>query len=94
MFDDRPAGQPYGVLEAAMTTGTVLAFIFTGITVPVAIVGGIWLEARMTAPRRQRGGPPRHVRRPGTVSLLAGGYRADLGEPARDRLIPRGRHHR
>lgn len=39
-----------------MTTGTILAFIFTAITAPVAIVGGIWLEARMPAP------PPQHTR--------------------------------
>ena len=30
-----------------MTTGTVLAFIFTGLTAPVAIVSGIWLEAQL-----------------------------------------------
>jgi hypothetical protein len=41
-----------------MTTGTVLAFIFTGITAPVAIVSGIWLEARMPAPQPQHTGPP------------------------------------
>jgi hypothetical protein len=30
-----------------MTTGTLLAFIVTGIIVLVAIVGGIWLETRL-----------------------------------------------
>ncbi len=34
-----------------MTTGTVLAFIFTGITAPVAIVSGIWLESAAAAHR-------------------------------------------
>jgi hypothetical protein len=34
-------GSQTRVPEAAMTTGTVLAFIFTGITAPVAMVGGI-----------------------------------------------------
>jgi hypothetical protein len=77
-----------------MTTGTVLAFIFTGITAPVAIVGGIWLEARLPAPQPQHTGSPRHLRRPHPASLLAGGHRADLRQPAPDRLIPRGRHHR
>jgi hypothetical protein len=41
-----------------MTTGTVLAFIFIAITAPVAIVGVIWLEARMPVPRPQHAGLP------------------------------------
>jgi hypothetical protein len=56
MFDGCPAGQPDRVQEAAMTTGTVLAFIFTAIIAPVAIVGGIWLEARMPVPQPQHTG--------------------------------------
>jgi hypothetical protein len=76
-----------------MTTGTVLAFIFTGITAPVAIVGGIWLEARMPAPQPQHTGSPRHLHRPHRLEL-SGGHRAGLRQPAPDRLIPRGRHHR
>jgi hypothetical protein len=47
-----------------MTTGTVLAFLFTGITAPVAIVSGIWLEARMPAPQPQPTGSPPHLRPP------------------------------
>jgi hypothetical protein len=43
-----------------MTTGTVLAFIFTGSVVPVAIVSGIWLEARLPAPQPPHTGPPGH----------------------------------
>jgi hypothetical protein len=74
-----------------MTTGTVLAFIFTGITAPVAIVSGIWLEARMPVPQPQHTGPPRHLRRP--AGLAAGGHRAGL-PPVPDLHIPRGRHHR
>ena len=67
-----------------MTAGTVLAFIFTGITAPVAIAGGIWVEARMSAPQPPHTGPPRHLRRPGPASPRPGGHR----------LLPRGRHHR
>ena len=37
-----------------MTTGTLLAFIVTGIIVLVAIVGGIWLETRLPGPQDQR----------------------------------------
>ena len=78
-----------------MTTGTVLAFIFTGSTAPVAIVGGIWLEAQMPVPQPQHTGPPRHLRPPHhPAGLLAGGHRAGLCQPAPDRLIPCGRHHR
>ena len=39
-----------------MTTGTVLALIFTCITAPLAIVSGIWLEARMPGPQPQTTG--------------------------------------
>jgi hypothetical protein len=77
-----------------MTTGTVLAFIFTGITAPVAIVTGMWLEARMPAPQPAHTGSPRHLRRPRPASRLPGGHRADLRPLAPGRLIPRGRHHR
>lgn len=78
-----------------MTTGTVLAFIFTGITAPAAIVSGIWLEARMPVPQPQHTGPPRHLRRPaGPAGLAAGGHRANLRAPAPDLHIPRGRDHR
>jgi hypothetical protein len=38
--------------EVAMTTGTVLVFIITGTIALVAIVGGIWLEARMPDPHQ------------------------------------------
>lgn len=58
MFDDSLAGQPDRAQEAAMTTGTVLAFIFIAITTPVAIVGVIWLEARMPIPQPQHAGLP------------------------------------
>jgi hypothetical protein len=58
MFDDSLAGQPERAQEAAMTTGTVLAFIFIAITAPVAIVGVIWLEARMPVPQPQHAGLP------------------------------------
>ena len=67
-----------------MTTGTLLAFIFSGITVPVAIVSGIWVEARMPVPDPQRLGSPR----PSPAS-----YPADPRQPAPERLI-RGRHPR
>jgi hypothetical protein len=77
-----------------MTTGTVLAFIFTGITAPVAIVSGIWLEARLLVPQPQHAGPPRHLRRPHLANVQAGGHQAGLRQPAPDRLIPSGRHHR
>jgi hypothetical protein len=56
-----------------MTTGTVLAFIFTGSTVPVAIVSGIWLEARLPAPQPPHTGPPGHLR---PIGRQAGGDRA------------------
>jgi len=36
-----------------MTTGTVLVFVVTGTIVLVAIVGGIWLEARMLDPHQR-----------------------------------------
>ena len=61
-----------------MTTGTVLAFIFTGITAPAAIVSVIWLEARLPAPRAPRTGPPAHLRPPHPAGLLPGGHQADL----------------
>ena len=77
-----------------MTTGTVLAFIFTGITAPAAIVSGIWLEAQLPAPQPQRTGPPTHLRPPHPAGLLPCGHRADLRHPPPDRLISRGRHHR
>jgi hypothetical protein len=77
-----------------MTTGTVLAFIFTGITAPVAIVSGIWLEARMPAAQPPHTGPPTHLRRPHPAGLLPGGHQAGLRHPPPDRLISRGRHHR
>jgi hypothetical protein len=77
-----------------MTTGTVLAFIFTATTAPVAIVGGIWLEARMPAPQPQHAGAPRHLRPPHPAGPLPGGHRANLHQPAPGPLIPRGRHHR
>jgi hypothetical protein len=59
-----------------MTTGTVLAFIFTGSIVPVAIVSGIWLEARLPAPQPPHTGPSGHRRPPGPMGLQAGGDRA------------------
>jgi hypothetical protein len=75
-----------------MTTGTVLAFIFTGITAPAAIVSGIWLEARLPAPQPPHASPPTHPPHP--AGLLPGGHRAGLPHPAPGRLIARGRHHR
>lgn len=75
-------------------TGTVLAFIFTGIAAPVAIVGGIWVEARLPVPQSPHNGPPTHPRRPHPAGLAAGGHRADPRHPAPDRLIRRGRHQR
>ncbi len=77
-----------------MITGTVLAFIFAGITAPVAIMSGIWLEARMPAPQAEHTGSPRHLPQPHPAGLLAAGHRADLRQPASGRLIYRGRHHR
>jgi hypothetical protein len=79
-----------------MTTGTVLAFIFTGITAPVAIVSGIWLEARLPAPQPPHTSPPTHLIRspPRPAGLLPGGHQADPRHPPPDRLISRGRHHR
>jgi len=77
-----------------MTIGTVLAFIFTAVTAPVAIVSGIWLEARMPAPQPPHAGAPRHPRPPHPAGTLPGGHRANLHQQALDRLIPRGRHHR
>ena len=41
-----------------MTTGTVLAFIFTGITAPVATVSGIW-RGRRSCQLRSRSAPVR-----------------------------------
>jgi hypothetical protein len=41
-----------------MTTGTLLAFVVTGIIVLVAIVGGIWLETRLPGPHDRRRSPP------------------------------------
>jgi hypothetical protein len=85
MFDGSQAGKPRPrYKEAAMTTGTVLAFIFTGITAPVAIVSGIWLEARMPVPQPQLTGPSRDLHRPHPAGLLADGHRADLRQPAPD----------
>ena len=56
-----------------MTTGTVLAFIFTGIVVLVAIVVGIWLEARLPVPQPQHTGPPPHLRPPAPDRLISRG---------------------
>jgi hypothetical protein len=41
-----------------MATGTFVAFIVTGIIVVVAVVGGIWLEARLPGAQDQRRSPP------------------------------------
>ena len=76
-----------------MTTRTVWAFIFTGITAPVAIVSGIWL-ARLPAPQPPHTGFPRHLRPPHPARLRPGGHPADLHQLAPGRLLPRGRHHR
>lgn len=54
-FGGRRAGQQV----VAMTTGTILFFVSTTITVLVAIAGGIWLETRMSAPQEQPV-PPRY----------------------------------
>src|SRR5215470_7545978 len=81
MFDHRLAGQPPPGAGGAMTTGTVLAFSFTGNIVPLAIVSGIWLEARLPAPQPPHAGPPGHPRLPGPVGLQAGGDQA--GPPKR-----------
>jgi len=59
-----------------VTTGTVLAFIFTGSIVAAAIVSGIWLEARLPAPQPPHAGPPGHLRPPGPVGVQIGGDRA------------------
>ncbi len=56
-----------------MTTGTVLAFIFTGITALVAIVSGIWLEARLPVPQPQHTGLPRHLRPTAPDRLISHG---------------------
>jgi hypothetical protein len=77
-----------------MTAGTVLAFIFTGITAPAAIVSGIWLEARMPAPQPPHTGLPRHLRPSYPARLLPGGHRATQRQPVPGWLIRRGRHHR
>lgn len=58
-----------------MTIGTVLAFVFAGSIVAVAIVSGIWLEARMPAPQLPHPGPAGPLRPPGPVGLVAGGDR-------------------
>ena len=60
-----------------MTTGTLLAFVFTGSIVPVAIVSGIWLEARLPAPQPSHPGPP------GPVGLQVGGERAGTTDDPR-----------
>ncbi len=77
-----------------MTTGTVLAFIFIGITVTMGIVIVIWLEARMPVPQPQHTGSPHHLRPPHPAGLLPSGHQADLRQPAPGRLIHRGQHHR
>ena len=77
-----------------MTTGTVLAFIFTGITAPVAIVSGIWMEARLPVPQPQHTGLPHHLRRPHPAGPQASGHRADLRQPGPELLVRRGRYHR
>ncbi len=41
-------------MAVAMTTGTVLGFMATGGILLMAIVGAIWLEARMPDQREQR----------------------------------------
>jgi hypothetical protein len=56
-----------------MTTGTVLAFVFTGVTVPAATIGAIWIEQRMPrlppAPTR----PAHHPRQPAPGRLIRRG---------------------
>ena len=51
MFESRQQGSQNGT--GGTMTGTVLAFIFIGVTVPAATIGAIWLEQRM---------PPVHAR--------------------------------
>jgi hypothetical protein len=77
-----------------MTTGTLLAFIVTGITVLVAIVGGIWLETRLPGPQDQRRSPPRLPSQPRPQTMFAGGHRANAAEAPWDGLSTRGRHRR
>jgi len=76
-----------------MTIGTMLAFVFTGVIVLVAIVGGIWLEARMPDPQ-ERLGLPSQARQSRPATTFAGDHRADLPGPAWDEFLPRGRHRR
>jgi hypothetical protein len=77
-----------------MTTGTLLAFIVTGIIVLVAIVGGIWLETRLLGPHDQRRSPPGLLGQPRPQAMFAGGHRADVAEAPWDGLRTRGRHRR
>jgi hypothetical protein len=73
-----------------MTTGTLLAFIVTGIIVLVAIVGGIWLETRLPGPHDQRRSPPGLLGQPRPQAMFAGGHRADVAEAPWDGLRTRG----
>jgi hypothetical protein len=93
MFDGSQAGQPDPVLEAAMTTGTALVFIFIGVIGPAALVGAIWLEQRMPEPQ------PQHITAPSPGSAPPG-QRAAQPPPGPAAPInlapgrPYGRHHR
>ncbi len=54
-------------------TGTVLAFIFIGVTVPVATIGAIWLEQRMPPLPQMRIRPAPHAAQPPRDPLSPGG---------------------
>ena len=63
-----------------MTSGTLLAFATTSIIVLVAIVGGIWLETRMSAPQDQRLSPLLHLHP--LLKTSAADHRSELAAPA------------
>jgi hypothetical protein len=71
-----------------MTTGTVLAFIVTGIIVLVAVVGGIWLETRLPGAPGQRRSPPGLLGQRRPQAMVAGGHRSTVAEAPRGALPP------
>ena len=77
-----------------MTTGTLLAFIVTGIIVLVAVAGGIWLETRLPGAQGQRRSPPGLLGQARPRAMFAGGHRANVAEAPWDELRTRGRHRR
>src|SRR5262249_58676916 len=59
-------------VSAAVTAGTLLGLMGTGAILLAAIVGAIWLEARMATQSERRLRPPAHLRQPSLMIVSAG----------------------